>query len=319
MMRAFAAHRFDLLQDDGKRIVERRHEHAAHHVDDADRAAVARFDHARAAARRAGGVVGRTQQAALGRDVVHRFLLVPDVIARRHHVHAVLEQRIADVLGDAEAGGRVLGVGDHEVDAVVIDEPLQPLAQELAAGPADDVADEEQPHAAGASGRGDGHAVGAAAALEQLGQDHRELARRAAWPAPARRRRRRSGARRGRSARNRAPPGDRRHPAASGSGAFSPATMTTPFRNSTRSAARRHAAGVHDQLDGRVGLEDVHEGPALAGVGAGVGAERAGQVVEKLANVVAQLARFARRKQREMGHRGPIMARSSASRQRLKI
>ena len=42
MMRAFARTDFDLLQHDRKRIVERRHEDAAHDVDDADRAAVAR-------------------------------------------------------------------------------------------------------------------------------------------------------------------------------------------------------------------------------------------------------------------------------------
>ena len=46
----------------------------------------------------AGRVVGRAKQPRLGGDVVDRLLLVPDVIARRHHVHAVFEQRVADVL-----------------------------------------------------------------------------------------------------------------------------------------------------------------------------------------------------------------------------
>ena len=119
---------------------------------DADGATVARFRHVRAAARGPGGVVGGAQQPALGGDVVQRLLLVPDVVAGSHHVHAVLEKRIADVLGDAKAGGRVLRVGDHEVHAVVGDEPLEPLAQELTARPSDDVADEEQPHATGVSG-----------------------------------------------------------------------------------------------------------------------------------------------------------------------
>src|SRR4029450_60573 len=46
----------------------------------------------------------------------------------------------------------ILGVGDHEVHAVVVHEPLEPFAQQLASGTPDDVADEEQPHAAGLSG-----------------------------------------------------------------------------------------------------------------------------------------------------------------------
>ena len=84
--------------------------------------AVARARQIAAVAGRAGGVVGRPQQPRLGADVVERFLLVPDVIARRHHVDAPVEQLIADLARDAEAGGGVLGVGDDEIDAVVVDE-----------------------------------------------------------------------------------------------------------------------------------------------------------------------------------------------------
>ena len=41
MTRVLVAHRFDLAQDHGERIVDGQHEHAAHDVDHADRAAVA--------------------------------------------------------------------------------------------------------------------------------------------------------------------------------------------------------------------------------------------------------------------------------------
>ena len=84
--------------------------------------AVARARQIAAVAGRAGGVVGRPQQPRLGADVVERFLLVPDVIAGRHHVDAPVEQLVADLARDAEAGGGVLGVGDDEVDAVVVDD-----------------------------------------------------------------------------------------------------------------------------------------------------------------------------------------------------
>ena len=58
-----------------------------------------------------------------------------------------LEELVADLARDAEAGGGVLGVGDDEIDRVVVDEGRQALPDELAPGPADDVADEEDAHA----------------------------------------------------------------------------------------------------------------------------------------------------------------------------
>ena len=109
--------RLDLLQHDRERIVDVRHEDAAHDVDHADGPAVLGAREIAAVAGHAGGVVGRPQQARLGADVVERFLLVPDVIARRHHVDAPVEELVADFAGDAEAGRGVLGVGDDEVDA----------------------------------------------------------------------------------------------------------------------------------------------------------------------------------------------------------
>ena len=145
MMRARCAQRLDLAQHDGERIVDGRHEDAAHDVDHADRpAVVASRATIAAVARRAGRVVGRPQQPRLGADVVERFLLVPDVVARGHHVDAAVEQLVADLARDAEAGGRVLGVGDDEVDRVAVDEGRQPVLDQVAPGPADDVADEEQ-------------------------------------------------------------------------------------------------------------------------------------------------------------------------------
>ena len=57
----------------GERIVERIHEHPAHHIDDQHLRAVGRFDQVRAAARRAGGIVGGPDQARLALDEDQRL------------------------------------------------------------------------------------------------------------------------------------------------------------------------------------------------------------------------------------------------------
>ena len=90
-------------------------------------------------------MAGRSRRDSVA-DVVERFLLVPDVIAGRHHVDAPVEQLVADLARDAEAGRRIFGVGDDEVDGVVVDEGAEALPDELAAGAPDDVADEEDAH-----------------------------------------------------------------------------------------------------------------------------------------------------------------------------
>ena len=143
MTRALARSASISRSDDRERIVERRHEDAAHHVDHADRLAGAGASEIAAAARHAGGEVGRAQQLRLPRDVVEDFLLVPDVIAGGHHVDAVAEDRVGDVAGDAESGGGVLDVGDDEVDGVPLDERGEAAPGDLAPRLAEDVADEQ--------------------------------------------------------------------------------------------------------------------------------------------------------------------------------
>src|SRR6266478_4864189 len=81
------------------------------------------------------------------RDVLARFLFVPDVIAGRHHVDAPFEQRLADVTRDTEPIGRVFRVRDDEVDAVMLDETTESPVYEVAPGASDNVADEQDVHA----------------------------------------------------------------------------------------------------------------------------------------------------------------------------
>jgi hypothetical protein len=140
------AQRLDFAQHDGKGIVDRQHEDPAHDVDHADRDAAVAAREVAAVSRRAGREVGGPKQARFGADVVERFFLVPDVVARRHHADAPVEELIADFARDAEACGGVLHVRDHEIDGVVLDEGAEPAPDQLAARPPDDVADEEDAH-----------------------------------------------------------------------------------------------------------------------------------------------------------------------------
>ena len=53
---------------------------------------------------------------------------------------------LANLARDTETAGRVLGVGNDEVDLMALDEAGQALTQEITSRFADDIADEEQPH-----------------------------------------------------------------------------------------------------------------------------------------------------------------------------
>jgi len=75
--------------------------------------------------RRARGEVGRAEEQVLLPDVLDDLLLVPDVVARGHHVHALLEEGPRDERGDAEARRRVLHVDDGQVGLVLLAEARQ--------------------------------------------------------------------------------------------------------------------------------------------------------------------------------------------------
>ena len=72
-----------------------------------------------AAARRAGRIVDRPDQARRALDEDQRLLLVPGMIAERDGVGAGVEQFAIDRLGDAEAAGGVLAVDDDEIELPV--------------------------------------------------------------------------------------------------------------------------------------------------------------------------------------------------------
>ena len=141
----------ELALDRGERIVERIHEDAAHGVDDEHARAVLRLDQRRAAARRAGRIIDRPDQARRALDEDQRLLLVPGVIAERDRVGAGVDEFAIDRLGDAEAAGGVLAIDHDEIELPVANEARQALVDDGPPAAADDIADEENAHRSTAS------------------------------------------------------------------------------------------------------------------------------------------------------------------------
>ena len=134
-------------------VVAGGHEDAALEVDDSVGLAGGEFALVEAEAGGAGGVVGGAEDAAsalvgVGGDghVLEDLFLVPDVVAGGDDVGSEIEELFGDGGGDAEASGGVLAVDDEEVDGVGFHDVGQVFADDVAAGGAKDVADEEDIH-----------------------------------------------------------------------------------------------------------------------------------------------------------------------------
>ena len=111
-----------------------------------DAGAVPGVAQGRAAARRAGGIVERPDEARRALDEDQRLLLVPGMIAERDGVGAGVDQFAVDRLGDAEAAGGVLAVDHDEIELPVADEAGQALGDDGPPAAADNIADEEDAH-----------------------------------------------------------------------------------------------------------------------------------------------------------------------------
>jgi hypothetical protein len=68
------------------------------------------------------------------------------VVAQGDRVGARIQDLIADRLGDAEAAGGILAVDDHAIELPAVAKPGQALDHRIAAGPPDDVTEEEKTH-----------------------------------------------------------------------------------------------------------------------------------------------------------------------------
>ena len=78
--------------------------------------------------------------------VFEDFFLVPDVVAGGDDVGAEIEEFFCERGGDAEAAGGVFAVDDEEVYGVRFEDVGEMFADDVAAGRAEDVADEENVH-----------------------------------------------------------------------------------------------------------------------------------------------------------------------------
>ena len=97
----------------------------------------------KAAARRAVRKIRGAQQARLVREKIDNFLAVPDVVAAGDHFDAGGEQILGEARRDAEAGGGIFAVGDAEIDVALREDVREAVVNDLAAGRADNVSDEE--------------------------------------------------------------------------------------------------------------------------------------------------------------------------------
>ena len=138
---------FDQIARRGEGIVEiGGHEDPAHDIGDENTRAVARLVKARTAPRRALRIVERPQEGRLVGGEMQGFALIPDVIARRHHIGAGFERCSKDILGDAETAGGVLPVHHDEIEPVILDQIRQSLEYGMAARAAHHVAQKQKSH-----------------------------------------------------------------------------------------------------------------------------------------------------------------------------
>ncbi len=136
-----------------ERVVAGAHEDAALQVQDGIALPCGELALIDAEARGAHGVVGRPQHPAAtlvgicwNGHVVEDFALVPDVVAGGDDMGPEVEEFFGDRWRDAEAARSVFAVDDKEVDGMGFQQMGQMLVDDVAAGGAKDVANEEDVH-----------------------------------------------------------------------------------------------------------------------------------------------------------------------------
>ncbi len=80
------------------------------------------------------------------RHVVEDLALVPDVVSGGDDVGAEVEELFGERGGEAETAGGVLAIDDEKVDGVVVEDVRQVLADDMATGGSEDIADKEDIH-----------------------------------------------------------------------------------------------------------------------------------------------------------------------------
>jgi len=134
-------------------IVAGGHEDAALEIDDGVALSSGEFAFVDAEARGSDGEVGGAEDAAAAfvrvrgdGHVLEDLFFVPDVVTGGDDVGAEIEDLLGDGGGDTEATGCVFTVDDQEFDGVGFEDVRQVFAYDVAAGGAEDVADEKNVH-----------------------------------------------------------------------------------------------------------------------------------------------------------------------------
>jgi hypothetical protein len=124
----------------------RGHEQVAEQIEDRDPRPVAGPGHGPTASRRGGREVGGPNDAVRSGEIGRDLLPAPDVVAERDHVDARFEQPAGELRRDPDPVGRVLAVGDDEVEVELVAQPGQQLLDRAHARTAVHVSDEENSH-----------------------------------------------------------------------------------------------------------------------------------------------------------------------------
>ena len=126
--------------------VHRPHEYPAQQTEHRHRHSVGRRHHGQFGSGGLGRKVGRFDDAVFAAERGQDFLTAVDMVAHGNAVHAALAQLVVDSRGDAGPAGGVLGVGHHQVQLFLLDEPGQGAAYYFPPRLAHDVADKQDVH-----------------------------------------------------------------------------------------------------------------------------------------------------------------------------
>jgi len=96
--------------------------------------------------RRAHGVVGWPQECFVFVDEFHDLFLVPDVVARREHIHPALIDLLDDRPRDTEAAGGIFDIRHSQVDIVPVNDPGEKVSHGPSSRFSDDISDKKQLH-----------------------------------------------------------------------------------------------------------------------------------------------------------------------------
>jgi len=136
-----------------KGVVAGGHKDAPLHVDNGILLAGGQFAFIHSEAGCADSVIGRADDAAAAHmrilrhgHVFKNLFFVPDVVAGRDHVRTQVEELFRNRRRQAEATGGVFAVDDEQVNGVGFNDVPEVLVDDVAAGRAKDVADEEDIH-----------------------------------------------------------------------------------------------------------------------------------------------------------------------------